>query len=116
VAERVSFKCGNMFTALDPTSPKFDAIVSNPPYVSQQEMGRLEPELSFEPRAALTDEQDGHTYLSILFNQCREWLKPGGHLIVETGICGLPVTPSYLQKIGHYHDLAGIKRGAVYRL
>ncbi|MES0372510.1 MAG: peptide chain release factor N(5)-glutamine methyltransferase [Mariprofundaceae bacterium] len=116
VAERMTFRCGDMFSALDLKTPRFDAIVSNPPYVSQKEMEQLEPELDFEPRSALTDEDNGLTYLSILFDQCKEWLEPGGYLIVETGICGLPETPSHLKLIEHYHDLAGIKRGAIYRL
>lgn len=116
VSERITFSCGDMFAALDQEKPQFDAIVSNPPYVSQTEMQLLEPELNFEPRTALTDEHDGHTYLSILLNECRQWLKPGGHLIVETGICEFPATPSHLQQLSCYDDLAGIKRGAVYRL
>lgn len=116
VAERVSFKCGDMFAALDQEAPRFDAIVSNPPYVSQKEMELVEPELAYEPRTALTDEYDGHTYLSILFDQCKRWLKPGGYLIVETGICEFPATPSHLQQVRYYNDLAGIIRGAVYRL
>jgi len=116
VSERMTFKSGDMFAALDPETAPFDVIVSNPPYVSKEEMKTLEPELAYEPRGALTDEKNGHIYLSILFDACKSWLKPGGHLIVETGICGLPATPSHLKQIKHYDDLAGIKRGAIYLL
>jgi len=38
---------------------KYDIIVSNPPYVSSNEMGEIEPELRFEPTFALTDNSDG---------------------------------------------------------
>jgi release factor glutamine methyltransferase len=116
VDKRIAFKQGDMFAALNQEIEPFDAIVSNPPYVSQTEMEALEPELSFEPRGALTDENNGHTYLSILFNECKSWLKPEGHLIVETGICGLPSAPDFLQKLDDYNDLAGIQRGGIYRL
>lgn len=116
VKERITFQHGDMFTALDPQTSRFDAIVSNPPYVSRQEMEVLEPELAFEPRHALTDEHDGHTYLSELFGNCDKWLKEGGYLIVETGICGLPLSPPFLQQLSHYNDLAGIQRGGIYRL
>ncbi|MDX6475495.1 MAG: release factor glutamine methyltransferase [Gaiellaceae bacterium] len=34
----------------------FDLVVSNPPYVGAQELDALEPELGWEPRAALVDE------------------------------------------------------------
>jgi release factor glutamine methyltransferase len=38
---------------------KYNIIVSNPPYVSTVEMNEIEPELSFEPISALTDNSDG---------------------------------------------------------
>ena len=43
------------------TSPKlkYDIIVSNPPYVSINEMDEIEPELNYEPKSALTDSLDG---------------------------------------------------------
>jgi len=117
VSKRITFRHGDMFAALDrKEAGLFDAILSNPPYVSRQEMEALEPELNFEPRNALTDEDNGHRYLSVLLNECGNWLKPGGHLIVETGVCGLPSPPSYLQQLDDYVDLAGLKRGGVYQL
>lgn len=114
VADRVTFKCGDMFTALDAQTEPFDAILSNPPYVSHDEMNVLEPELGFEPRSALTDEQDGKSHLSTLLNECSQWLKPGGFIMVETGLCGLPTTPEDLNQLESYNDLAGLKRGGIY--
>jgi len=35
---------------------RFDLVVSNPPYVGAEEIEQLEPELAWEPRAALLDE------------------------------------------------------------
>lgn len=113
--KRITFRGGDMFSALNKESGPFDAIVSNPPYVSQQEMESLEAELAYEPRHALTDENSGRHFLSILFNECADWLSEGGYLIVETGVCGLPHTPAHLHQIKTYRDLAGIIRGGVYR-
>ncbi len=62
---------------------KFDFIASNPPYVTLEEMDTLAPELSSEPRHALTDEGDG---LSIIREICRIYpmfLKAGGTLAIE---------------------------------
>ncbi len=111
----LTFRNGDMFSALSQESGPFDAIVSNPPYVSLQEMEALEPELAYEPRHALTDGRSGQHFLSILFDECPGWLSEGGHLIVETGPCGLPHVPSHLYQIRTYRDLAGIIRGGVYR-
>ena len=38
---------------------KYDIVVSNPPYISTNEMNELEKELTFEPEIALTDYSDG---------------------------------------------------------
>jgi len=111
----LTFRNGDMFSALSQESGPFDAIVSNPPYVSLQEMEALEPELAYEPRHALTDGRSGQHFLSILFDECPGWLSEGGHLIVETGLCGLPHVPSHLYQIRTYRDLAGIIRGGIYR-
>ena len=115
VENRITFRDGDMFSALSKELGPFEAILSNPPYVSRDEMESLEPELAFEPRHALTDEHNGHQHLSTLFAGCHNWLCDNGYLIVETGICGLPDTPSQLNKIREYIDLAGISRGGVYR-
>ena len=38
---------------------KYDIVVSNPPYISTNEMNQLEKELAYEPEIALTDYSDG---------------------------------------------------------
>ena len=43
----------------DAIGGQFDLIVSNPPYIAAEEMVGLAPELSHEPRMALTDEGTG---------------------------------------------------------
>jgi release factor glutamine methyltransferase len=68
-----------------PASPLFDLIVSNPPYIHPQDPHLDQGDLRFEPRAALTDEQDGlSAYQSIIFEAVSR-LKPGGELWVEHG-------------------------------
>ncbi|MCF7820968.1 MAG: peptide chain release factor N(5)-glutamine methyltransferase [Mariprofundaceae bacterium] len=113
--KRITFRVGDMLSALGNDTGPFDAIVSNPPYVSRKEMEGLEPELAYEPRHALTDEGSGDHFLSVLFNECPDWLSEGGYLVVETGLCGLPHPPPHLQQIKTYRDLAGNIRGGIYR-
>ena len=62
----------------------FDLVVSNPPYVSLEDYGGLQPEIrEFEPRVATTDEADGLRFLRRLCEQSCEWIRPGGVLCVE---------------------------------
>lgn len=63
----------------------FDLIVSNPPYIALDEMQALSPELSHEPRFALTDEADGLTAYRIIADQALSFLSPRGRVLLEIG-------------------------------
>ena len=69
-----------------PELPLQDAILSNPPYLTAQDMRELSPEVQKEPVMALDGGEDGlRFYRGIL----RDWLtllKPGGLLAVECGM------------------------------
>ncbi len=64
---------------------RYDLIVSNPPYIAANEMENLEPELSHEPRMALTDECDGLSAYRAITAEAGMHLTSGGRLMVETG-------------------------------
>ncbi|WP_439122419.1 peptide chain release factor N(5)-glutamine methyltransferase [Marivita sp.] len=82
VADRVSWTMSDWFSDVTGT---YDLIVSNPPYIALDEMAGLAPELSHEPRMALTDEQDGlSAYRAITRNALRH-MTPKGRLMVEIG-------------------------------
>jgi len=116
VNSRMTFREGDMLQALEKSDGQFDGIISNPPYVASHEIDQLEPELAYEPRAALTDDADGLQYLDSILKQAPEYLHPQGYIILETGLCGLPSTPANLQLERVIYDLANHLRGAVYRL
>lgn len=82
VEARVRFVVSDWFAEV---SGSFDLIVSNPPYIAQDEMGALAPELAFEPRMALTDEADGLTAYRAIAAGAGAHLTPGGRLMVEIG-------------------------------
>lgn len=63
----------------------FDLIVSNPPYIALDEMPDLSPELSFEPRMALTDEADGLDAYRIITAGALAHLRPRGRILLEIG-------------------------------
>lgn len=65
---------------------KYDIIVSNPPYISQEDYNELEPELKFhEPRIALTDGNNGFTFYKKIINSAAQLLYPGGKIYFEVG-------------------------------
>ena len=66
---------------------KFDLIVSNPPYITDQEMKELPHSVSdFEPHLALCGGEDGYDFYSAIIQRWKDALKVGGRLYFEVGI------------------------------
>ena len=64
---------------------EFDAILSNPPYVTCSEYGELEPELYYEPRAAFVGGEDGLDFYRALIPRLGDILAEGGFIAFEIG-------------------------------
>jgi len=65
---------------------KYDVIVSNPPYVSVKEYPELRPELNvYEPRIALTDENDGLNFYRVISEKSKNILEKDGQIFYEIG-------------------------------
>lgn len=59
-----------------------DVVVSNPPYVTEEEYESLPEEVRREPYEALVGGTDVHGRLAA---EAPEWLAPGGWLVIEIG-------------------------------
>ena len=68
-----------------PAEPRFDMIVSNPPYVAGGHPFLAQGDLPAEPTIALTPGNSGLEALEIIIQQAPDYLKPKGLLIVEHG-------------------------------
>ncbi|WP_456447356.1 50S ribosomal protein L3 N(5)-glutamine methyltransferase [Thiolapillus sp.] len=64
---------------------QYDLIVSNPPYVSEEEMLGLPEEFRHEPALGLEAGADGMDIVAHILCQGGAYLKPGGIMIVEVG-------------------------------
>jgi release factor glutamine methyltransferase len=82
---RIQFLLGDGFAALPCSHPKFDLIVSNPPYVRDDEMGGLQPEVAREPEIALRGGKDGLDFYRRIAVEAGSYLIGGGEIIVEVG-------------------------------
>ena len=63
----------------------FDAILSNPPYIETQQISLLEPELAFEPNAALDGGDDGLDFYHVIVGEYEKFLSPTGFMLLEIG-------------------------------
>lgn len=94
----------------------FDLVMSNPPYITRDEMQMLSDEVQkFDPRRALTDEGDGLAAYRILSKAAFDLAKPGGFVIFEIGrgqetdVGHLLVEAGFVG-VEHREDLGGIVR------
>lgn len=66
---------------------KFDMIVSNPPYITGEEMKQLPKSVSdFEPHLALFGGEDGLDFYRSILQHFTKVLKPGGYICFEFGM------------------------------
>lgn len=67
------------------TNEKFDLILSNPPYISREEMATIDEETKNEPETALFGGEDGLDFYKIILDKWLPRLNEGGSLAVEVG-------------------------------
>lgn len=83
VAKRAEFLQSDWFSGIAGT---YDLIVSNPPYISDEEMTELSVEvLDHDPHMALTPGGDGLQPYRILAAQAQDYLVSDGRILLEIG-------------------------------
>ena len=92
----INFIKSNMF---DGINKKFDIIVSNPPYISHNEIEKLPLSVkNFDPRIALDGGNDGLDFYRIIANQAASFLKGNGTLYLEIGFDQGESVPKLLEE------------------
>ena len=80
----VDFRLGFWFEPLE-KGEIFDLIVSNPPYIEENDPHLRQNGLNFEPQGALVSGPQGLDDLKIIIANAPKFLKKGGRLLVEHG-------------------------------
>ena len=80
---------------------KFDAIISNPPYISEEFKKEMQPEvLNYEPHSALFAENKGMYIYEKIIEQAPKFLNIGGLIAFEAGINQANQIKNLLEKNG----------------
>jgi len=79
----ILFKQGSWFEPVK--GQTFDLIVSNPPYIEEQDPHLTEGDVRFEPLTALTSGKDGLKDIRMIIEQAPAYLNPRGWLMIEHG-------------------------------
>lgn len=119
VKERIQLLSGDLFQPLEDKNLQnsIDCVVSNPPYVREDESEDLAAEIrDFEPKVALFSGDDGLSFHKRIVEESRTYLRRGGLLALEVGWEDGERLVGFIQSQGLFHktltikDLAEIKR------
>jgi release factor glutamine methyltransferase len=81
--ERVNFIQSDWFSAIE--QQKFDIIVTNPPYIENNNQYLQQGDVRFEPTSALTSGLDGLDDIRLIVSQSKHYLADNGYLMIEHG-------------------------------
>lgn len=79
----VEFVESDWFSAIE--NEKFDLIVSNPPYIPQNDPHLSQGDVRFEPRSALASGADGLEDIRRIVSQAATYCRPDAWLMIEHG-------------------------------
>ena len=97
-------------------SYNYDLIISNPPYISDIELRRLDDDIKLhEPKVALSGGSDGLREIKKVIIKSKKLLKINGKLIIEIGYKQKNQSMKILNENGFYvnkvsKDISGIDR------
>lgn len=117
VGDRVTLLQGDCLEPFRTTGHKpFDGLVSNPPYVREDELAGLQPEVGWhEPHEALAAGDDGLDIVRRIVSGAPSILRPGGFLALELDPAQCGVVARLLESSGFeqariHRDLSGLER------
>lgn len=121
VENQIEFFSGDLFGPLknENLEGQIDCVVSNPPYVSKEELETLPEEIKdYEPIVALQSEKDELFFHKKIIEDSLNFLNKGGFLALETAFGQAGKMADFIRQNGNYHnikiikDLSGIDRVA----
>ncbi|NVJ50004.1 MAG: peptide chain release factor N(5)-glutamine methyltransferase [Gammaproteobacteria bacterium] len=110
----VEFACSDWFSALS-HDQRFDLIISNPPYVAEDDPHMQQGDLRYEPITALTAGADEYADLKTIIERAKAFLNPAAWVMVEHGYYQGETVRQYFTEQGYQAvstqlDLAGQPR------
>ena len=114
-AERAQFLVGDWVNFKHIAPENAELVIANPPYIPQDKLSTLAPELEFDPIMALVGGQDGLDCYRQILSRLVDFLHPSGKLLLEIGYDqAVKIEQLILQSglivIEKRQDLAGLDR------
>ncbi|WP_027148080.1 peptide chain release factor N(5)-glutamine methyltransferase [Methylobacter tundripaludum] len=109
----IQFYQSNWFAGVPAT--QFNLIISNPPYIAEDDSHLQQGDVRFEPQTALCAAEQGLGDIKIIADAARNYLEPRGHLLIEHGYDQQQQVQSLFKDLHYdnvqtYTDLSGQPR------
>lgn len=109
----IRFFISHWFTTV--SERNFDLVISNPPYIADDDPHLQQGDVRFEPHTALVSAENGLKDIRLIATQARQHLKNGGRLLVEHGYAQQAEVQALFEQLNYrqvmtHHDLAGNPR------
>ena len=88
------------FVAADGSEIPLDIVISNPPYLTDEEMNALQREVTFEPQTALYGGSDGLRFYRAIACLWGQRIRKGGYILFEIGDRQAAAVSSILTECG----------------
>lgn len=95
--------------SLDPFDKAFDFIVSNPPYIAENDSEVQAEVRKFEPSTALFASEEGYGDIYRWSKKYSTLLKPGGVMIFEIGHRQAAKVKEHFESLGVFHEVKVIQ-------
>ena len=109
---KIRFVLSNLF---DEINGKFDMIISNPPYVKSDDIGKLSLDVQNEPHIALDGGNGGLEFYKRISKQVDNYLSDNGYLVLEIGYDQGKKVCELFNDSNFYKDLNNNDRCVIYQ-
>lgn len=115
VADRIDFRQSDFYSSLS-SGEQFDIIMSNPPYICDDDYPTLQKEVLADPKIAMVGGPDGLDCIREVVRGAPDYLAPGGRIMFEIGfgqvegVAKLTETDARYNSFSYLKDLAGVDR------
>lgn len=107
--DQISFSVEDIFNLNEANYTGYDIVVSNPPYVSEQDYLNVQKEIkNYEPDFAVTDFSNGYSFYKKITDVCKMILNPGGKIFFEIAVGQSAKVKNILAK-NDYKNILAVK-------
>lgn len=114
LCHRVNLVKSNLFSGIEKDCSQYNIIVSNPPYITKEDLKKVQKEVKYEPTLALFGGLDGLCYYRRIINKAPLFLEEKGILAFEVGYDQAKVVKSLMEvefcKVKIIKDIWGVNR------